>query len=84
MPIKLPKDTLDKSTIDTGACTHPAGHCFGSDGGSGIPQNLKVAEGKGGEFQVATLSSDKESIEKLEIYSRCQFCQKYTYVQDKI
>ena len=83
MPIKLPKDTLDKETLDTGECTHPAGHCYGSDGGSGIPENLKVEKGRGGEFEVATLSLDKEIIEKTEIYERCQYCLKFNYSRDK-
>lgn len=80
--IVIPIDILDKETLDTGECTHPAGHCFGSDGGSGIPDNLKVAEGRGGEFEVWKLSTDKETVETKEIYERCQYCQKYSYAKD--
>ena len=81
--IKIPKDVLDKETIVIGECTHPAGHCYGSDGGSGIPANLKVAPGRGGEFEVWTLDAIKEKVEKQEIYERCQYCQKLNYVRDK-
>ena len=81
--VVLPKDILDKEKIDTGECTHPAGHCYGSDGGSGIPQNLKVAEGRGGEVEVWELDGVKEKVEKKEIYSRCQYCLKLDYVKEK-
>lgn len=83
MPIKISSDALDKSRIELADpdgkpnCTHPAGHCFGSNGGSGIPENLKVAEGQGGEFRVQKLSVDKSRIEEDAYYSRCQYCLKY-------
>ena len=64
-------------------CLAGYSHCFGSDGGSGIPQNMKVAPGRGGDQEVWTLSTNKNKIDKKEIYSRCQFCLKYLYVQDK-
>lgn len=90
MPIKLSKDVLNKENIilvekegESSNCNSPAGHCFGSDGGSGIPANLKVAEGRGGEFEVWQLDSNKEVVEKKEIYERCQYCLKYNYVKDK-
>lgn len=82
--ITLPKDVLDKETIIVGECTHPAGHCYGSDGGSGIPENLKVAEGQGGEVEVWQLDSKKETVEKMEIYNKCQYCGKLSYAQDKV
>lgn len=81
--ITLPKDILDKDGIITGDCTHPAGHCYGSDGGSGIPANLKVAPGRGGDVEVWQLDSLKEVIEKKEIYERCQYCLKLNYAKDK-
>lgn len=83
MPLKIPKDILDKDTVDTSECTHPAGHCFGSDGGSGIPHNLKVAKGRGGEFEVMKLSHDKEKVEEDAYYARCQYCLKYTFLETK-
>lgn len=79
MPIKLPKDILDKATIDTSECTHPAGHCYGSDGGSGIPKELKVTKDRGGDFEVWELSTDKETVKTKEVYNRCQYCLKYAY-----
>ena len=81
--VVLPKDILDKETIDTGDCTHPAGHCYGSDGGSGIPANLKVAEGRGGEVEVWKLSTDKETVETKEVYARCQYCLKLNFKEVK-
>ena len=81
--IKIPKDVLDKETIVIGECTHPAGHCYGSDGGSGIPENLKVAPGRGGEVEVWALDNLKEKVEKQEIYEKCQYCLKLNYVRDK-
>ena len=83
MPVAIPIDIKESKDIDTSECTHPAGHCYGSDGGSGTPENLKVASGRGGEQEVWTLSNDKNKIEKQEIYSRCQYCLKYSYVRDK-
>src|SRR3990167_3643412 len=88
-PIVVPSDikTIDKIVLcdngDVSNCTHPAGHCFGSDGGSGIPDNLKVAPGRGGEQEVWTLSTDKTKVDKKEIYNRCQYCQKLHYAKDK-
>ena len=77
--INLDSGVVDKDSIDTTECTHPAGHCFGSDGGSGVPENLKVAPGRGGEREVWELDNKKENIIKKEIYNACQFCLKYTF-----
>lgn len=82
-PKEIDKDALDKDTIQIGECTHPAGHCYGSDGGSGIPQNQKVPEGQGGEFRVQKLSADKQVLEEDAYYNKCQFCGKYAYVESK-
>lgn len=81
MAIKLTieKNAIDKEDIiecdkgDVSNCTHPAGHCFGSDGGSGIPENLKVPTGRGGEFRVQKLSADKTVLEEDAIYERLLF-----------
>ena len=81
--IILDSGVVDKSDIDVSECTHPSGHCFGSDGGSGVPDNLKVSSGRGGEKEVWELDAKKEKINKKEIYNQCQFCLKYTYVKDK-
>lgn len=83
MAILVPTDIKTIDQINTGECTHPAGHCYGSDGGSGILENLKVALGRGGEQEVWTLSANKNKIEKKEVYERCQYCLKYQYVKDK-
>ena len=85
--ITIDKDAIEKKDIvetdrgDVSNCTHPAGHCFGSDGGSGIPDNLKVPEGQGGEFRVQKLSDDKTKIEEDSIYLKCQYCGKYSFSQ---
>ena len=80
----LDYDTVKNSLIfdpitgqETGFCTHPAGHCFGSDGGSGIPLNLKVATGRGGEFELDKLSANKQTILNRYLAERCQYCLKY-------
>lgn len=86
MPIAIPTGTLDydKVTVATdSSCTHPAGHCFGSDGGSGIPDNLKVAEGRGGSFELWKLSTNKNSVTDKYATTRCQYCLQY-YVSEKI
>lgn len=83
--LALPSDVLDFEGLqltdngDVSNCTHPAGHCFGSDGGSGIPQNLKVAPGRGGSKEVWTLNSQKTKVLKKEIYERCQYCLRYHF-----
>ena len=88
MPIAIPLDIKEVKDITlvesegSSNCTSPAGHCFGSDGGSGIPANLKVAPGRGGDHEVWTLSANKNKVEKKEIYSRCQYCLKYSYNRD--
>lgn len=94
-PIKLTEGVLDYDTIkgklinnpltgeEIGFCTHPAGHCFGSDGGTGIPENLKVAPGRGGEFEVWKLSATKLSILAKYRVEKCQYCLKY-YVSEEI
>ena len=88
MPILIPIDIKEKKDIvlveqdGVSNCTSPAGHCFGSDGGSGIPANLKVAPGRGGEQEVWILSTDKNKVEKREVYERCQYCLRYSYSRD--
>lgn len=79
MPPKIILDPsiVDKETITFGDCTHPAGHCYGSDGGSGIPEQLKVPVGRGGAKEVYELSTDKISILSKMLYNKCQFCGKY-------
>lgn len=81
--MEIDKNAIDKDTIDTSECTHPAGHCYGSDGGSGVPNNLKVDTGRGGEFRVQKLSVDKLKLEEDAYYNRCQYCLKYSYVESK-
>ena len=87
--VVLAKDVIDKEIVvlveKDGAsnCTSPAGHCFGSDGGSGIPENLKVAEGRGGEVEVWTLDAKKEVVETKEVYNRCQYCLKLDFAYEK-
>ena len=83
MALAIPIDIKTKDQITEGECDFSQGHCFGSDGGSGIPPDRKVAKGRGGEQEVWTLDKLKEKIEKKEIYERCQYCQKYNYVKDK-
>lgn len=81
--ILIPEEAVDKEFIEVGECNHPSGHCYGSDGGSGIPDNLKVEKGRGGEKEVWTLDVKKEKIEKVDIYNQCQYCLKYSYVRGK-
>ena len=89
MPILVPLDIKLIENIvlcdsgDVSNCTHPAGHCFGSDGGSGIPANLKVAEGRGGEQEICKLNAQKTKILTKAVYEKCQYCGKYNYVKDK-
>lgn len=86
--LTIEKDAVDKDTIlecdkgDVSNCTYPAGHCFGSDGGSGIPLNLKVPTGRGGEFRVQKLSADETKLEEDAIYERCQYCLKYNFSRE--
>lgn len=88
MDLILPHGVLNRTDVrgnlvDTGDvsnCTHPAGHCFGSDGGSGIPENLKVLPGRGGEVEAwGTDDAQQETVIK-ETYLRCQFCRKFSFV----
>ena len=81
--IIIPSEIKDYATIIIGDCTHPAGHCYGSDGGSGIPDNLKVPTGQGGEFEVWKLSPDKQTLLEDAYYNRCQYCQKFTFIETK-
>lgn len=88
MPIKIDKgkdieEIKNSFIIDDEPCSHPAGHCYGSDGGSGIPDNLKVEKGRGGEVESWQLDSKKEVVEKKEIYSKCQYCGKHIYAGKK-
>ena len=87
MAITLSDGTLDLNDIkdliinlpgqEDIPCTHPAGHCYGSDGGSGIPDNLKVAVGRGGSGKVWRLSPNKQTILERLVYVKCQYCEKY-------
>ena len=80
MPVVVPSNvkTIDQITIQE-VCDFSQGHCYGSDGGSGVPYDIKVATGRGGDQEVWTVSLDGKQIEKMELYLRCQFCQKYVY-----
>lgn len=84
MPILIPNGTLDYNSIKNalavdGNCTHLAGHCYGSDGGSGIPSNLKVTSGRGGNYEVWKITGN--TIDAKEMYTQCQYCLKYLYVE---
>ena len=85
MPIALPQETSDFDDIknniigDNTACIHPAGHCYGSDGGSGIAENLKVPKDQGGNKEVYTLDSKKETIINKAVYLKCQYCGRFLY-----
>lgn len=80
MPIKIPVGIIDKKNIIEGECISPAGHCYGSDGGSGIPQILKVAEGQGGDIEV--WETNKDQLISKAVYSKCQYCGKGIYVKE--
>lgn len=82
MPIIKPIEVKDKDDIIIGECTHPAGHCYGSDGGSGIPEILKVSKGQGGDKEVWEIDKIKDELLSKAIYSFCQYCNKATYVQE--
>lgn len=84
MPILLPTNIFDFETIESNLaednlCTHPAGHCYGSDGGSGIPDNLKVPKGQGGTIEVWELDALKANILSKANYSKCQYDGSYIY-----
>ena len=92
--IIIPPGTLDYNDIvnllivnpltgEETSCTHPAGHCYGSDGGSGIPEILKVVPGRGGEFEVWRLNANRQQILNKYRVEKCQFCEKY-YVSEEI
>lgn len=81
----LPTDVVDYENVKGaiivgGDCTHPAGHCYGSDGGSGIPENLKVIPGQGGEQEVWKIDSKTQTVGAKEVYLKCQYCQKLLFV----
>lgn len=86
MPILIPEDIKLKKDIqltdngDVSNCTHPAGHCFGSDGGSGIPESMKVLKGRGGEQRIWDVDID-DKIKEDAWYERCQYCLKYHFVE---
>ena len=93
MPIAIPSDILDWDTIknnltesvgEPSNCTSPAGHCFGSDGGTGIPVDLKVLPGRGGTFEAYQLNEIKTAIIKKYKVERCQYCQKYNIAYEEI
>ncbi len=84
MPINFPLNIIDFDTIKNnlaqdGNCTHLAGHCFGSDGGSGIPEKLKVPPGRGGVKEVWTQDIAKLQILRKDFYDVCQYCGKYNF-----
>lgn len=84
MPIILPIDVVDIETLDLGDCTHPAGHCYGSDGGSGIAKELQVAPGRGGIVKAWLLDQTKTVVLQKAIYAQCQYCLKATFVEEEI
>ena len=78
LTVNLPPDVLDtKNMIIQDNCDFPQGHCYGSDGGTGIPDKDKVATGRGGNVEAWTLSADSKTILEKASYLKCQFCQKY-------
>lgn len=84
MAIKLPENIFEKSKIEEnlaldGNCTNPAGHCYGNDGGSGMPEHLKVAPGRGGKVEAWQLDANKTKVLEKINYNKCQFCGKYIY-----
>lgn len=89
MPLTIPPDAIDKDTItetdrgDVSNCTSIQGHCYGSEGGTGVPEGLRVREGRGGEYRVQKLSTDRERLEEDAYYVRCQYCLKYSFVELK-
>lgn len=83
MPVDVPPHVRLVGDITTQRqCDEPQGHCFGADGGSGVPQHRRVVSGRGGSQEVWTLSQDGERITKKEVYLRCQFCQKYVFSKE--
>ena len=54
-------------------------HCYGSDGGTGIPINMKVPVGRGGNLGVWELNGAKSKVLNKFVYSKCQYCGKYIY-----
>lgn len=76
-------DEIKDKLIVGGDCTHPAGHCYGSDGGSGIPKELKVPEGQGGSAKVWELDMSKENIISKSNYIICQYCGKFLKENEK-
>ena len=80
MAFTVPGGILTKDTITVqDTCDFPQGHCFGSDGGTGIPNNTKVPEGRGGTYEVWTLNAQRTKVTVKEYYSKCQYCEKYYY-----
>lgn len=75
-------DVKDNVALD-GNCLPGYSHCFGSDGGSAYPANMRVTPGKGGNQEVHEFEDKKkDKIKKKYIYSQCQFCEKYIYAAD--
>ena len=84
MALIIPLDIkLIQDIIIQEECDFSQGHCFGSDGGSGIPDNLKVPIGRGGNQEVWTLNLQQTKILAQQYYSRCQYCLKYYYAGEK-
>lgn len=86
MALTLPTRALDfdliqKQIAKDGNCTHPAGHCYAANGGSGGPVNLRVPEGRGGGVEIWQLDQSKSSIIKKYGAYRCQYCRKYEIVE---
>lgn len=72
-------DNIINNVATDDNCTNPSGHCFGSDGGTGIPENLKVPIGRGGNFEIWQLNKQKTEILKKMQFLRCQYCLKYSF-----
>lgn len=85
MAITLAANIIDLEDIRTQVgldCTHPAGHCFGSDGGSGISRNLRVAPGRGGTKEVWELDQTRTQLLSKAFYHQCQYCLTYFYADE--
>ena len=67
---------------DVSNCTSPAGHCFGSDGGTGIPPELKVSLGRGGKSEIWKLNLQKSKILNKYRAEACQYCLKYNVTEE--
>jgi hypothetical protein len=74
LPAELPCVSFVVPTIGT----ITPGHCYASEGGSGLPQRVKVVPlGRGGVFEVWELTVNKQDVLRKMLMLRCQYCQKY-------